>query len=188
MRWCRRPCHHRPGDRGHDHVAAIVDLGDDAVGAVRRIGGDRQAGPLGRRVTPREVGQHIAVAVLVLAGHDDAGLVGLFAGRHGPIDGHDDRVISGAERRRLASIEHGQATKTIKLGTGVALVQQRDAIQTAKLVASLDQVSRGRFLFGIGGGWNQDEMEDHGTVYATRFKRVRESIEAMKEIWTKETA
>ena len=80
----------------------------------------------------------------------------------------------------------GQATKTIKLGTGVALVQQRDAIQTAKLVASIDQVSQGRFLFGVGGGWNQDEMEDHGTVYATRFKRVRESIEAMKEIWTKE--
>jgi alkanesulfonate monooxygenase SsuD/methylene tetrahydromethanopterin reductase-like flavin-dependent oxidoreductase (luciferase family) len=74
----------------------------------------------------------------------------------------------------------GEATKTIKLGTGVALLQQRDTIQTAKLVASLDQVSHGRFLFGIGGGWNQDEMEDHGTVYATRFKRVRESIEAMK--------
>jgi probable F420-dependent oxidoreductase len=81
-----------------------------------------------------------------------------------------------------------QATKTIKLGTGVALIQQRDAIQTAKLVASIDQASQGRFLFGVGGGWNQDEMEDHGTVYATRFKRVRESIEAMKEIWTKEKA
>src|SRR5436190_4743030 len=80
------------------------------------------------------------------------------------------------------------ATKTIKLGTGVCLVIQRDTIQTAKLVASLDQVSGGRFLFGIGGGWNQDEMEDHGTVYATRFKRMRESMEAMKEIWTKEKA
>src|SRR5882672_10856643 len=81
-----------------------------------------------------------------------------------------------------------EATRKIKLGTGVALIQQRDAIQTAKLVASIDQASQGRFLFGIGGGWNQDEMEDHGTVYATRFKRVRESIEAMKEIWTKEKA
>jgi probable F420-dependent oxidoreductase len=76
-------------------------------------------------------------------------------------------------------------TKTIKLGTGVLLVQQRDTIQTAKLVASIDQVSKGRFLLGIGGGWNQDEMENHGTVYATRFKRMRESVEAMKEIWTK---
>jgi probable F420-dependent oxidoreductase len=81
-----------------------------------------------------------------------------------------------------------QATRKIKLGTGVALIQQRDVIQTAKLVASIDQASQGRFLFGVGGGWNQDEMEDHGTVYATRFKRVRESIEAMKEIWTKEEA
>jgi probable F420-dependent oxidoreductase len=80
------------------------------------------------------------------------------------------------------------ATKTLKLGTGVCLVQQRDAIQTAKIVASIDQVSQGRFLFGIGGGWNQDEMENHGTVYKTRFKRVRESVEAMKEIWTKSKA
>jgi probable F420-dependent oxidoreductase len=79
-----------------------------------------------------------------------------------------------------------QVTRTIKFGTGVLLVQQRDTIQTAKLVASFDQVSKGRFLFGVGGGWNQDEMENHGTVYATRFKRLREAIEAMKEIWTQE--
>ena len=77
------------------------------------------------------------------------------------------------------------ATKKLKIGTGVCLVIQRDTIQTAKAVASLDQVSGGRFLFGIGGGWNQDEMEDHGTVYATRFKKMREQIEAMREIWTK---
>ena len=75
-------------------------------------------------------------------------------------------------------------TSRIKIGTGVCLIIQRDTIQTAKLVASLDQASKGRFLFGIGGGWNQDEMEDHGTVYATRFKRMREQIEAMKAIWT----
>jgi len=81
-----------------------------------------------------------------------------------------------------------QVTKSIKLGTGVLLVQQRDAIQTAKLVASIDQVSQGRFLFGVGGGWNQDEMENHGAVYGSRFKRMRESIEAMKEIWTKSEA
>jgi probable F420-dependent oxidoreductase len=81
-----------------------------------------------------------------------------------------------------------QVAKTIKFGTGVLLVQQRDAIQTAKLVASIDQVSQGRFLFGVGEGWNQDEMENHGTVYASRFKRMRESIEAMKAIWTKSEA
>ena len=80
------------------------------------------------------------------------------------------------------------ATKMLKIGTGVCLVIQRDTIQTAKLVASLDQVSGGRFLFGIGGGWNQDEMEDHGAVYATRFKLMREQIEAMKVIWTEDTA
>src|SRR5437667_4151667 len=76
------------------------------------------------------------------------------------------------------------ATKRLKVGTGVCLVIQRDTIQTAKQVASIDQISGGRFLFGIGGGWNQDEMEDHGTVYATRFKKMREQIEAMKAIWT----
>ena len=79
-------------------------------------------------------------------------------------------------------------TRTIKLGTGVCLIIQRDTIQTAKLVASLDQVSGGRFLFGIGGGWNAEEMEDHGTEFKTRFKLMRERVEAMKEIWTKDAA
>ena len=68
----------------------------------------------------------------------------------------------------------------------MCLVIQCDTIQTAKLVASIDQVSGGRFLFGIGGGWNAEEMEDHGTVYATRFKKMREQVEAMKAIWTQE--
>jgi probable F420-dependent oxidoreductase len=77
------------------------------------------------------------------------------------------------------------ATKTLKVATGVCLIIQRDTIQTAKLVASLDQVSGGRFLFGIGGGWNQDEIESHGTVFKTRFKKMREQVAAMKEIWTK---
>ncbi|HET6609839.1 MAG TPA: LLM class F420-dependent oxidoreductase [Rhodopila sp.] len=80
------------------------------------------------------------------------------------------------------------ATKTLKVGTGVCLVNQRDPIQTAKLVASIDQVSGGRFLFGIGVGWNAEEMEDHGTVFATRAKLVRERVEAMKAIWTQSKA
>ena len=79
-------------------------------------------------------------------------------------------------------------TRTLKVGTGVCLVAQRDPIQTAKQVASLDQVSQGRFLFGVGGGWNAEEMEDHGTVFKTRFKLMRERIEAMKEIWTRKEA
>jgi len=77
-------------------------------------------------------------------------------------------------------------TKRLKLATGVCLVIQRDTIQTAKLVASIDQVSGGRIIFGIGGGWNAEEMEDHGTDYTTRFKKMREQIEAMKEIWIKD--
>ncbi len=80
------------------------------------------------------------------------------------------------------------ATKTLKVGTGVCLVNQRDPIQLAKLVASIDQVSGGRFLFGVGNGWNQDEMENHGTVFTTRHKLVRERIEAMKAIWTQSKA
>jgi probable F420-dependent oxidoreductase len=79
-------------------------------------------------------------------------------------------------------------TETLKVGTGVCLVAQRDPIQTAKLVASIDQVSRGRFLFGVGGGWNAEEMADHGTVFGTRFKLMRERISAMREIWTKSEA
>jgi probable F420-dependent oxidoreductase len=80
------------------------------------------------------------------------------------------------------------ATKTLLLGTGICLVVERDPIVTAKCVASLDQLSRGRFLFGVGGGWNAEEMENHGTVFATRFKLMRERILAMKALWTEEEA
>ena len=79
-------------------------------------------------------------------------------------------------------------TKTLNVGTGVCLIIQRDTIQTAKLVASIDQTSGGRFQFGIGGGWNVEEIEAHGTVFATRMKKMREQIEAMKAIWTQSTA
>jgi probable F420-dependent oxidoreductase len=79
-------------------------------------------------------------------------------------------------------------TTTLMIGTGVCLIAQRDPIQTAKLVASIDQVSGGRFVFGIGNGWNQDEMENHGTNFATRHKLARERVEAMKAIWTQDTA
>jgi probable F420-dependent oxidoreductase len=79
------------------------------------------------------------------------------------------------------------ATKRLKLATGICLVIQRDTIQTAKLVASIDQVSGGRFLFGIGGGWNQEEIENHGTAFSSRMQKMREQIEAMKALWTQET-
>ncbi len=79
-------------------------------------------------------------------------------------------------------------TSRIKLGTGICLVVERDPIHTAKQVASIDQVSGGRFLFGIGGGWNAEEMENHGTQPDQRFKLLRERIEAMKAIWTEDEA
>jgi probable F420-dependent oxidoreductase len=80
------------------------------------------------------------------------------------------------------------ATSKILLGTGICLIPQRDPIVTAKSIASLDRLSNGRFLFGIGGGWNVDEMENHGARYETRFKLMRERILAMKALWTEEEA
>jgi probable F420-dependent oxidoreductase len=76
------------------------------------------------------------------------------------------------------------ATKRLKLGTGICLVIERDPITTAKEVATLDRLSNGRFLFGIGGGWNAEEMENHGTPFKTRWKILRERVLAMKTIWT----
>jgi len=80
------------------------------------------------------------------------------------------------------------ATKTIRLGTGICLLIQRDPIHTAKETASVDLVSNGRFIFGIGAGWNREEMVDHGTDFSTRWKLLREKAEAIKAIWTQEEA
>jgi probable F420-dependent oxidoreductase len=80
------------------------------------------------------------------------------------------------------------ATERLKVGTGVCLIIERDPIVTAKEVATLDRVSNGRFLFGVGAGWNIEEMANHGTDPSTRFRRMRESVEAMKAIWTEDEA
>jgi probable F420-dependent oxidoreductase len=80
------------------------------------------------------------------------------------------------------------ATRRLRLGTGICLIIERDTITTAKSVASLDLLSGGRFLFGIGGGWNAEEMENHGTAFKSRFQRMREQVLAMKQIWTKDVA
>ena len=79
-------------------------------------------------------------------------------------------------------------TERLKVGTGVCLIIERDPITTAKEVATLDHVSGGRFLFGVGAGWNLEEMQNHGTDPTTRFRRMRESVEAMKAIWTEDEA
>ncbi len=79
-------------------------------------------------------------------------------------------------------------TTRIKVATGICLVAQRDAIWLAKEVASLDRLSNGRFLFGIGYGWNKEELAHHGVAYGERRARLRESILAMKELWANDVA
>ncbi|WP_420791410.1 LLM class F420-dependent oxidoreductase [Actinomycetospora lutea] len=80
------------------------------------------------------------------------------------------------------------ATTTLKVATGICLVIQRDPIHTAKQVASLDRLSGGRFLFGIGAGWNREEMAHHGANPKTRMRLMGEQVKAMKELWTQEEA
>jgi probable F420-dependent oxidoreductase len=88
----------------------------------------------------------------------------------------------------LALTAAAMRTSRLRLGTGICLVVERDPIVTAKEVATLDRLSNGRAMFGIGGGWNAEEMENHGTQFATRWRVLRERVLAMKEIWTKEEA
>ena len=80
------------------------------------------------------------------------------------------------------------ATKTLRVATGICLLIERDPIHTAKETASLDVISGGRFIFGVGGGWNREEMADHGTDFSTRWKLLRERVEAIKAIWTTDPA
>jgi probable F420-dependent oxidoreductase len=77
-------------------------------------------------------------------------------------------------------------TKTLKVGTSICLVPQHDPFNLAKSVSSIDRLSGGRFIFGIGGGWNVDEMENHGVAYNERFKVMRETILAAKQLWIEE--
>ena len=90
---------------------------------------------------------------------------------------HDPFVALGAA---------AAVTERILIGTGICLVIERDPITLAKEVASVDMISNGRFVFGIGAGWNREEMENHGANYPKRWAQVREKILAMKEIWSKD--
>jgi len=80
------------------------------------------------------------------------------------------------------------ATERLLVGTGICLVVERDPIVTAKEVASVDVLSGGRFLFGVGGGWNREEMENHGTDPRTRMRLMAERVEAMQAIWSQDEA
>jgi probable F420-dependent oxidoreductase len=79
-------------------------------------------------------------------------------------------------------------TERLRVGTGIALVVQRDPIHLAKEVASLDLVSGGRAVLGVGAGWNREEMRNHGTAPTTRMRLLRERVLAVKELWTKDEA
>ena len=88
----------------------------------------------------------------------------------------------------IALARASSVTSTIKLATGITLVPERNPLLLAGEIASLDRFSDGRFLFGIGAGWNREETELMGGDFAHRWSQVRESILAMKELWTKEEA
>jgi len=84
----------------------------------------------------------------------------------------------------VASALAAAATRAIKIGTGVSLILEHDPITLAKTVATVDQISSGRFIFGVGAGWLAEEMENHGVSYSTRYRQIEEQLSAMKAIWT----
>ncbi|HYT40108.1 MAG TPA: TIGR03619 family F420-dependent LLM class oxidoreductase, partial [Acidimicrobiia bacterium] len=79
-------------------------------------------------------------------------------------------------------------TNRIRLGTGIALVANHDPITLAKQIATLDQISAGRFMLGVGAGWNREEVENHGVEFETRWRRAVEHLAAMEAIWTQDEA
>jgi probable F420-dependent oxidoreductase len=129
---------------------------------------------------------------------EDAGFESLFFAEHThiPVSRDTPRPGGGELPRRywhthdpfVALTAVASSTERLRIGTGVCLVIERDPITTAKEVASVDVLSGGRFEFGIGGGWNREEMRDHGTDPRRRFSIMRERVLAMKEIWTNDEA
>jgi probable F420-dependent oxidoreductase len=150
---------------------------------------------LGAFYFPTDYGINIAELAKAL---EDRGFDSLFVPEHTHIPtSRKTPFPAGGELPKRYSHTHdpfvglafaAAATKKLKVGTGICLVPQHEPIVTAKAIASLDALSGGRFVFGIGAGWNVDEMENHGATYKTRFAIMREYVLAMKEIWTKEAA
>jgi probable F420-dependent oxidoreductase len=112
--------------------------------------------------------------------------------RETPFPGTGDSSIPAKYLRTydpfVALTAAAAATSRLRIGTGICLVTQRDPIITAKVVASIDRLSGGRFEFGVGAGWNREEMRNHGTDPRTRMRLFQERIEAMKAIWTEAEA
>lgn len=103
-------------------------------------------------------------------------------------DGRPTRIYAETYDPFVALSAVAAVTSTLNLGTGVCLVTQRDPIVTAKEVASLDRLSGGRFLFGVGAGWNRMELANHGTDPRTRMSLLADRVRAMREIWTADEA
>jgi probable F420-dependent oxidoreductase len=150
---------------------------------------------LGAFYFPTDYGINIAELAKAL---EDRGFDSLFVPEHTHIPtSRKTPFPAGGELPKRYSHTHdpfvglafaAAATKKLTIGTGICLVPQHEPIVTAKAIASLDALSGGRFVFGIGAGWNVDEMENHGATYKTRFAIMREHVLAMKEIWLKEEA
>jgi probable F420-dependent oxidoreductase len=129
---------------------------------------------------------------------EERGLDALFIPDHTHIPAGSDEAFRIADKMPLDYSHNidmfiglaaaAAVTKRIRLGTGICLVVERDPIITAKEVASIDHISGGRVDFGVGGGWNRQELENHGGNWAKRFKLLRERCEAMKAIWTQDVA
>ena len=105
-----------------------------------------------------------------------------------PVGGELPREYSRLLDPFVATTHAAAVTETIRIGTGVCLVAQHDPITCAKVVASIDQLSGGRLLFGVGAGWNEEEMANHGVEPRTRFALMREHVEAMQAIWRDDEA
>jgi probable F420-dependent oxidoreductase len=105
-----------------------------------------------------------------------------------PFPGFDHRMYSSMLDPFVALGAAASVTSRIKLGTAICLVTQHDPFNCAKSVASLDRLSNGRVLFGIGAGWNEEEMRNHGTDPSRRFRLMRERVEAMKVLWSEDEA
>ncbi len=122
---------------------------------------------------------------------ESRGIDSLFIAEHSHMPKSTDRELPRMYYEAMDPFVYLSAAATVQsnvlLGTGICLIIQRDPIQTAKLVASLDVISNGRFVLGIGAGWNEEEMANHGTTDpARRFKLMRERVEAMQVIWRDE--
>ncbi len=119
---------------------------------------------------------------------ESRGLDSLFIAEHSHLPKSTDRELPRMYYEAMDPFVYLATAATVPsnvlLGTGICLIIQRDPIQTAKLVASLDVISNGRFVLGIGAGWNIEEMANHGTTDpGRRFKLMRERVEAMQAIW-----